>query len=88
MVVIPRRAVPTVKVAISIDSKLLDRLDRFVVQKRFAGRSGAIQMAIEAALTRFERRRLARECAKLDLRSEQRLAEEGAASDLEGWPKY
>jgi metal-responsive CopG/Arc/MetJ family transcriptional regulator len=87
MVVIPRRAVPTVKVAISIDSKLLDRLDRFVVQKRFAGRSGAIQMAIEAALTRFERRRLARECAKLELRSEQRLAEK-AGSDLEGWPKY
>jgi Arc/MetJ-type ribon-helix-helix transcriptional regulator len=75
-----------VKVAISIGSKLLDRLDRLVVQKRFASRSGAIQMAIEAALTRFGR--LERECAKLDLRSEQRLAEEGAASDLEGWPKY
>lgn len=79
---------PTVKVAISIDSKVLDRLDQLVAQKRFASRSGAIQMAVEDALTRFERRRLARECAKLDPRSEQRLADEGASSDLEGWPEY
>jgi Arc/MetJ-type ribon-helix-helix transcriptional regulator len=79
---------PTPKVAISIDSKLVERIDWLVAEKRFASRSDVVQMAVEAALTRFEPRRLADECRKLDSRSEQRLADKYAASDLEGWPEY
>lgn len=81
-------AVATTKVAISIDSKLLERLDRLVAQKRFTSRSRAIQTAVESALARFDRTRLERESAKLDRAAEQRLAEEGASRDLEGWPEY
>lgn len=32
--------------------------------------------------------RLARECAKLDLRFERELAEAGLANDFEEWPDY
>jgi len=32
--------------------------------------------------------RLARECAKLSLREEQKLADEGLAADTETWPEY
>lgn len=76
------------KVAISIDSKVLERVDQLVSEKRFPNRSRAIQTAVENALLRFDRTRLARECARLDPREEQRLAEEGITTDLEGWPEY
>lgn len=76
------------KVAITIDERVLERIDRLVGQKRFPSRSHAIQMAVEAQLERLDRTRLARECAKLDRKEEQRLADEGASSDLVGWPEY
>jgi Arc/MetJ-type ribon-helix-helix transcriptional regulator len=76
------------KVAISMDRKLLERLDGLVRDGLFASRSQAIQVAVREKIQRMEAGRLARECAKLDPGSEQALAEEGLAEDTSGWPRY
>lgn len=78
----------TAKIAITIDEELLSRLDRLVSEKRFSNRSRAVQEAVRDKIERLERSRLARECAKLDPRSEQQLAEEGFSEDAEQWPAY
>lgn len=76
------------KIAITIDESLLKRLDTLVKSDVFPNRSKAIQEAVAEKLKRFDKTRLARECAKLDKASEQRLAEEGLSSELEEWPEY
>jgi metal-responsive CopG/Arc/MetJ family transcriptional regulator len=78
----------TAKIAITIDQGTLLRLDRLVTQKVFRSRSNAIQVAIQEKIERLDRTRLARECAKLDPREEQALAEEGMAQELARWPEY
>ncbi len=78
----------TTKVAITLDEELLERLDRLVAERKFPSRSRAIALAVEAQIDRLDRRRLARECAKLDPAHEQRLAEQGASYDLGSWPEY
>jgi metal-responsive CopG/Arc/MetJ family transcriptional regulator len=77
----------TAKIAITIDEDLLARLDQLVSEKRFANRSRAVQEAVKDKLERLERRRLARECAKLDPHFEQQLADEGLSAD-EQWAEY
>jgi metal-responsive CopG/Arc/MetJ family transcriptional regulator len=72
-----KRFISTTKIAITLDQKLLVQLDQLVEQQVFASRSKAIQAAIQDKLARINRGRLARECAKLDPRVEQALAEEG-----------
>ena len=74
------------KIAVTIDKDLLARLDRMVGERRFPNRSRAVQEAIREKLRRIDRNRLARECAKLDLNSEQKMAEEGIAKDVDEWP--
>lgn len=78
----------TTKVAITLDKELLRRVDCLVAERKFPSRSRAIQLAVMAQIDRLDRRRLARECAKLDPAYEQQLAEEGASYDLESWPEY
>jgi Arc/MetJ-type ribon-helix-helix transcriptional regulator len=78
----------TTKVAITIDRRLLGRLDAMVKRKAFANRSRAIQQAVEEKLDQLDRSRLARECAKLDPSTEQTLADEGLRRDLAEWPEY
>jgi hypothetical protein len=46
------------------------------------------QQAVEDKIARIDRSRLARECAKLDPKYEQSLAEEGFAMEIDEWPKY
>ena len=53
------------KLAITLDEATLGRVDKLVRQSMFASRSQAIQEAVEEKLSRLERSRLARECAKL-----------------------
>ncbi len=67
----------TAKVAITLDENLLKRLDRLVKNRLFENRSRAIQEAVSEKLARLERNRLSRECAKLDRKFEQSMAEEG-----------
>ena len=76
------------KIAISISSNILERLDRMVKKRLFPSRSRAIEEALEEKLERIERSRLAKECAKLDPRFEQALAEEGLREDVSEWPEY
>ncbi len=78
----------TAKVAISIDRRSLERLDALVKKKAFASRSAAIGEAVREKLARIDRSRLARECAKLDRKAEQAMAEEGLAADTTEWPEY
>lgn len=76
------------KIAVTIDSELLERLDRAVQERRFPNRSRAVQDAVRDKLDRLDRGRLARECAKLDRKAEQQMAEEGLAEDFRAWPAY
>jgi metal-responsive CopG/Arc/MetJ family transcriptional regulator len=76
------------KIAITLDSNTLKRLDILVKSNLFPNRSKAIQEAVAEKLMRLEKSRLAQECAKLDPDYEQSLAEEGFTSELEEWPEY
>ncbi len=78
----------SIKVAITIDSETLRRVDSLVEQKVFPNRSRAIQVAVAEKLARMERGRLASECAKLDPGFERTLAEEGLGQELDEWPEY
>ena len=71
----------TVKVAISIQNDLLKRVDSLVSKRVFPNRSKAIQDAVREKLARFDQTRLARECAKLDPKFEQAMADEGLARE-------
>ena len=78
----------TSKVAITIEERLLRRLDRAVAQRKFANRSRAIQEAVQEKLDRLDRTRLARESSMLDRTFEQKMADEGLAGDIIEWPEY
>jgi metal-responsive CopG/Arc/MetJ family transcriptional regulator len=77
---------PKTKVALTIDTALLERVDSLVERRRFRNRSQAIETAIAEKLERLARTRLATECAKLDPAEEQKMADEGLAGD--SWPEY
>jgi metal-responsive CopG/Arc/MetJ family transcriptional regulator len=79
---------PKTKVALTLDTKLLERLDELVERRRFRNRSQAVESALADKLLRLARTRLAREAAKLNPREEKRLADEGLADDLASWPEY
>ena len=79
---------PKTKVALTLDSGLLERLDELVERRRFRNRSQAVEAALADKLQRLARTRLARESAKLNPREEKRLADEGLADDLTSWPEY
>lgn len=79
---------PRDKIAITLERKALQRLDRLVRGSVFRSRSDAIQQAVAAQLDRLDRTRLARECAKLDAKAEAAFADEGLATDLRTWPAY
>lgn len=78
----------TSKIAITIDQNTLNQLDLFVKTNIFLNRSRAIQEAIAEKIDRIEKSRLARECAKLDPKFEQEMAEEGFGMEIVEWPEY
>ena len=79
---------PKTKVALTLESRLLEQVDELVERKRFRNRSQAVDTALADKLHRLARTRLARESAKLNPRDEKRLAEEGLTDVLESWPEY
>jgi len=79
---------PKTKVAVTLETQLLDRVDELVAQQRFRNRSQAIEAALAEKLQRLARTRLARECAQLDPKEERALAEEGLAGSVQIWPEY
>lgn len=78
----------SVKVAITLDSGTLERVDGLVAKKVFPNRSPALRSAVAEKLARRELGRLAAECAKLDPKFEKALAEEGLGWELDTWPAY
>jgi Arc/MetJ-type ribon-helix-helix transcriptional regulator len=81
-------ALPKTKVAITLDTELLDQVDELVSRREFRNRSQAIEIALAERLARARRTRLATECAKLDPEDEKALAEEGLAGSSDSWPEY
>jgi metal-responsive CopG/Arc/MetJ family transcriptional regulator len=79
---------PKTKVALTLDTSLLERLDELVERRKFRNRSQAVESALTDKLQRLARTRLARESAKLNPREEKRLADEGLADDFASWPEY
>ena len=78
----------TAKIAITIEEETLGKLARLVSSKVFPNRSKAIQEAIQEKLSRVNKSRLARECAKLDPAVEKAIAEEGFSQEIDQWPEY
>ena len=76
------------KVAVTLDTRTVYRVDRLVRDARYPNRSQAIEAAVAEQLDRLEHRRLAEECAKLDPTAERAMAEEGLGADARTWPAY
>jgi metal-responsive CopG/Arc/MetJ family transcriptional regulator len=79
---------PKTKVALTLDTELLQRVDELVAQQRFRNRSQAVEAALADKVHRLARTRLARESAKLNPKEEKRLADEGLIDALDTWPEY
>jgi metal-responsive CopG/Arc/MetJ family transcriptional regulator len=79
---------PKSKVAITLDSELLEELDELIARRKFPNRSQAIEAALAEKLARLARTRLAREAAKLDPAEEKAFSEEGMGAELGEWPEY
>lgn len=77
-----------IKITVTLDQKLVSRLDRLVKQRVFPSRSTAIQAAVADKLACMEHSHLAAECARLDPRQEQAVAEEGMKQEQAAWPEY
>jgi len=76
------------KIAITLDGRFIDEIDRLVDQRVFQSRSQAIQEAVSEKIMRMKRTRLAEESAKLEPESEKAMSEEGFAADMKQWPEY
>jgi metal-responsive CopG/Arc/MetJ family transcriptional regulator len=79
---------PKTKVALTLDSALLERVDELVELRRFRSRSQAVEAALADKMRRLARTRLARESAKLNPREEARFADESVVDALDAWPEY
>ncbi len=71
------------KIAITIDSAWVAKLDRLVRENKFPNRSRAIQTVLAEKLKRIHSTRLAIECSKLGPEFEQSITDEGLDEDLE-----
>ena len=83
-----RHTMSKTKVAVSLETSIVQRVDALVERQLFASRSGAIEAALLEKLDRMSRSRLATECAKLDPEAERALADEGLSEDIQTWPAY
>lgn len=79
---------PKLKVAVTLERRLVEEVDELVAAQEFPNRSQAIEAALADALGRRARTRLARECARLDAAEERALAEEGFGQEGVEWPAY
>ena len=78
----------TAKIAITIEEEILTRLDLLVKSHIFPNRSKVIQEAVKEKMNRIEQNRFEVECAKLNPKFEQALADEGIYSEIKEWPEY
>lgn len=68
------------KIAVTLEKRTVQDLDRWVREGKYPNRSKALQSAVRLLMEREKRTRLARELANLDCAEEQRMAEEGLIS--------
>jgi len=73
------------KISITLDERVIDKLDRLVNKHVFQSRSQAIQEAVSENLLRMKRTRLAEESVKLDPAFERAISDEGVAEDMKQW---
>ncbi len=78
---------PKAKIAVTLDARLLRKLDELVDQQRVPNRSQLVEAAVAEKLAREGKTRFASECAKLDRDEEVKLAEEGFVTDSEAWTR-
>ena len=76
------------KAAVMLEQTTLMRLDELVKQEFFPTRNEAIQEAVLDKLKRLDKTRFEEECAKLNPKEEQAMAEEGMPEVLQEWPEY
>ncbi|HEY6565003.1 MAG TPA: ribbon-helix-helix domain-containing protein [Pirellulaceae bacterium] len=76
---------PATKIAISIDSEIVRKIDELVSNARYPSRSKVFQEAVEDKLVRLTRSRLAEQCALLDSAEEQEMADEFSPEELKQW---
>jgi len=76
------------KIAITMDQDILSEVDRLVRRHVFPSRSRAIQEAVGDKVKRLAANRLARECARLEPKTEKTFAEEGMSAEVASWPEY
>jgi Arc/MetJ-type ribon-helix-helix transcriptional regulator len=69
------------RLAITLDERLIRKVDRWVKEGRYPNRSQAIQAALREKEGRRKRTRLAEELKKLDPREERALADEKLAGE-------
>jgi len=74
------------KVAVTLEKRTVEDLDRWVREGRYPNRSRALQAAVNRLSEREKRTRLDRELAKLDRKEEQKMAEEGLGDT--SWPTF
>jgi len=72
------------KIAITLEKRTVQDLDRWVREGKYPNRSRALQSAVDLLSQRERRVRLAPELAKLDRAEEQKMAEEGLGDP--SWP--
>ena len=82
------RSMNVATVAISLDPRLLQKLDSLVAGQVFRSRSEAIQTAEQEKIMRLEHPRVAQECAQLHASQEQQMADEGFSHGLSERPEY
>ena len=75
------------KVAISIDERSLQEVDRLVRDRVYPNRSKAVQDAVADKLARLKKTRLLRESRKLDPNQERAASEEWLSGEEE-WPPF
>ena len=81
-------SVPKTKIAITVDSEILARVDELVQRREFANRSQAIEGALREKIARVNRTRLALACAQLDAHAEAAFADADLAGVVDTWPAY
>ena len=74
------------KIAVTLESRSVADLDRWVREGRYPNRSRALQSAVDLLVERERRTRLVRELKKLDPAEEQRMADEGLGDN--SWPAF
>ena len=77
---------PMVKIAVTVKEEIAKEIDHLVASGHYPNRSKVVQAALAEILAGTKKLRMAAECAKLDAKEEEALADEAVGT--ESWPEY